>query len=347
MSSARADRSGPGATSGPTGGDPFASAGVVDRSERGKLRLTGPQALWFCDQLLTNQVVSLQEGSGAEALLLTPHGRITALLRLLHAGEDVLADTEPGLAGGVATFFQGRVFSTRVEIAEVTDELGIVSVLGPGADEVSRAAGFPVPAPEEHASLRRGSTVAVRVLRPVHGVDLWTPRSEVAGTMAALEAAGGAVASAGDYELLRVREGLARDRVDFDEGYLPQEAALERAVHFAKGCYLGQEAVAMTQRGRVKRRLRLLRFEREARPGAVRRLGEEVGKVTSAAGRSGIATLRTSVATGERVDVGDVGDDSSAAVVEELPGSVSGPRLPSARELREGLAGGAGGRGGS
>ena len=48
--------------------------------------------------------------------------------------------------------------------------------------------------------------------------------------------------------------------------------------------------------------------------------------------------------TGERVDVGG---PSSAAVVEELPGSVSGPRLPSARELREGLAGGARPRGGS
>ena len=342
MSSARADRSGPGATSGPTDADPFVRAGVVDRSDRGKLRLTGPQALWFCDQLLTNQVVSLEEGSGAEALLLTPHGRITALLRLLHVDEEVLADTEPGLAGGIADFLRGRVFSTRVEIAEVTAELGIVSVLGPAADEVVRAAGFPVPGPEEHASVRRGSAVAARVLRPVRGVDLFTPRAEVSGTVAGLGAAGGAVASAGDYESLRVREGLARDRIDFDEGYLPQEAALERAVHFAKGCYLGQEAVAMTQRGRVKRRLRLLRFEGEARLGPVRRLGEEVGRVTSAAAGSGIATLRTSVAPGERVDVGDAA--ASAALVEELPGSVSGPRLPSARELREGLAGGAGPR---
>jgi len=59
---------------------------VVDRSGRGKLRFRGEQALWFCDQLLSNQVVDLADGEGAEALLLTPHGRIRALLRLVYHG---------------------------------------------------------------------------------------------------------------------------------------------------------------------------------------------------------------------------------------------------------------------
>src|SRR5438105_4415446 len=118
---------------------PFDSAGVVDRSDRGKLRFRGDQALWFCDQLLSNQVVDLAGGEGAEALLLTPHGRIRALLRLVYNGGELVADMEPGLAAELAEFFGGRVFSTRVEIADVTDELGLVSVLGPAADDVVRA----------------------------------------------------------------------------------------------------------------------------------------------------------------------------------------------------------------
>jgi folate-binding protein YgfZ len=326
---------------------PFTTAGVVDRSERGKLRLTGPQALWFCDQLLSNQVVSLGDGLGADTLLLTPHGRITAALRLLHSREEVLADLESGaMARDVAAFLQGRVFATRVEIADVTDELGIVSVLGPGADEVVAAAlggeAGPVPAAEEHASVRWGSTLVVRVVRPVTGLDLWVPGAEVPGTIAALHAAGASAASGRDYESLRIRGGVARDRVDFDDSYLPQEAAMERAVHFSKGCYLGQEAVAMAQRGRVKRRIRHLRFEGEATGGMVVHDGEEAGRVTSATqGETlgfAIATVRTSVLPGERVEVGEEG---AAATVEELPGSVAGPELPSARELRERLAGAA------
>src|ERR1043166_6208962 len=233
---------------------PFGSAGVVDRSARGKLRLTGDQALWFCDQLLSNQVVNLADGEGADALLLTPHGRIRALLRLVHNGGEVLIDTEPGVAGEVAEFFQGRVFATRVEIEDVTDELGIVSVLGP---EAAAVVGGPLPE-GEHANLRRGSTIVVAVQRPAPGFDLWVPRDEVAATIERLVGSGARQATADDYEALRIVGGVARHGVDVDESFLPQEAALERAVHFAKGCYLGQEAVAMTHRGRVKRRLRHL-----------------------------------------------------------------------------------------
>ncbi len=318
---------------------PFDSAGVVDRSQRGKLRFRGDQALWFCDQLLSNQVVGLADREGVEALLLTPHGKIRALLRLVDNGGEVVADMEPGLAAELGEFFRGRVFATRVEIADVTDELGLVSVLGPAAEDVVRTVTQidRMPAGAEHASVRCAAALVVRVARPIPGLDLFVPKAALDGTLASLEAAGGTPATQEEYEALRVTHGLARDRVDFDERFLPQEAALERAVHFSKGCYLGQEAVAMTQRGRVKRRLRHLRFGGAARAGVVRHEGQEVGRVTSLGDGFGIGPVRTSVAPGQRVEVGE--DPPAAAVVEELPGTVAGPRVPSARELRERLAG--------
>jgi folate-binding protein YgfZ len=323
-----------------TQGSPFTSAGVVDRSDRGKLRFRGDQALWFCDQLLSNQVVDLADGEGAEALLLTPHGKIRALLRLVYNGGELVADMEPGLAAELAEFFRGRVFSTRVEIADVTDEFGLVSVLGPAAEDVVRTMTLVtrLPAGAEHAGVRCAAALVVRVARPIPGLDLYVPKGALDVTLASLNAAGGTPATPEDYEALRAATGLPRDRVDFDEGFLPQEAALERAVHFAKGCYLGQEAVAMTQRGSVKRRLRHLRFDGAARAGVVRHEGQEVGRVTSPGDGFGIGPIRTSVALGDRVEVGT--DPPAAAVVEELPGTVTGPRVPSARELRESLAGG-------
>jgi hypothetical protein len=311
---------------------------VVDRSQRGKLRFRGEQALWFCDQLLSNQVVGLADGEGAEALLLTPHGKIRALLRLVDNGGEVVADMEPGLAAEFAEFFRGRVFATRVAIADVTEELAIVSVLGPAAEDLVRSVTQGrMPPGAEHASVRCAAALVVRVARPIPGLDLYVPKGALDGTLASLEAAGGTPATQEHYEVLRVTHGLARDRVDFDEGFLPQEAALERAVHFSKGCYLGQEAVAMTQRGRVKRRLRHLRFDGPARAGVVRHEGQEVGRVTSLGDGFGIGPVRTSVGLGERVEVGE--DPRAPAVVEELPGTVAGPRVPSARELRERLAG--------
>lgn len=312
-------------------------SGFIDLP-RDVLGFTGDQALWFCDQLLSNQVVTLDSGRGAEAMLLTPHGKVRALLRLLNTGDRVLADMEPSLAAGILGFFEGRIFTTRVAIEDLSGDLGVVSVLGPQADPIVAALLNvqlgELPDGEEHANVRVGETVVARVQRPVPGLDLFALGPQHQAIVAGLEAAGVGRIPMDRYEAARVRAGVARDRVDFDEAYLPQEAALERAVHFAKGCYLGQEAVAMTQRGRIRRRLRHLRFDAGAALGPVLHAGAEVGVVTSAGDGYGIGAVRTSVCLGEVVQVGE-----RSAVVEELPGTWTGPERPSARELRESLAG--------
>lgn len=327
----------------------FASAGVVDRTGRSVVEFAGDQALWFCDQLLSNQIVGLPAGKGLEALLLTPHGRVTALLRLLNTGDRVLADAEPGLGEGMVAFFEGRVFATRVSIHDATAGTGVLSVVGPEAAAICAAA-LPVfvggqaiqLGGEEHDTMTVGPLTLARVVRPAPGLDVLAPRTEVPALLDALLAAGATQASLADYDAFRIQAGVARDRVDIDATLLPQEAALERAVHFAKGCYLGQEAVAMTQRGRVKRRLRHLRFEGPARRGVVSAGDAQAGRVTSVTPPEldpgfGIALVRADVAVGEPVAVTDEAGRRTVAVVGELAGSVAGPALPSARELRESL----------
>jgi folate-binding protein YgfZ len=57
-------------------------------------------------------------------------------------------------------------------------------------------------------------------------------------------------------EALRVLDATPRYSVDITERYLPQETSQMRALHFAKGCYLGQEIVErIRSRGAVHRRL--------------------------------------------------------------------------------------------
>lgn len=343
-------------------------AAVVERSEQGLLRFRGPQARWFLDQLLTNRILDLPPGSGTDALLLTPKGRITALLRLRASGdEEIMILLDPGVAAMAGPFFEGRIFATRVTVEDRSAEAALLSVLGPRADEIAEQAlahlgagdgnggAPPLPGPEEGATLTLAvgdaSVLAARVVRPVTGLDLVVPRDRLADVVEALISEGAERRTVADLDALSVVEGLPRYGIDFDERRLPQEAALERAVHFAKGCYLGQEAVAMAQRGRVKRRLRHLAFEGRAAAGPLFHDGLEVGEVTSVAeedGRGwGIATVRTSVQPGSVVEVrlpagtgDDAGERGLRAEVRELPGTHEGPKAPSARELRERLAGG-------
>lgn len=339
------------------------SAGIVERSDRGVLHFKGEQSHWFLDQLVTNKVEGLQGGQGVEALLLTPNGRITEIMRLVSTGKSVHCDADLDRVGPLRSFFEGRIFATKVEIADRTDEFTILSVLGPKADELVAAAlkkfvvteskedkelGTDLPSEDEHHTVHFGSAALVRVTRPIRGIDLWVRRQSAQEVIRLLEEPGAAGVSLDDYSTLCTIEGLPRFGVDYDDRYLPQEAALERAVHFDKGCYLGQEAVAMAQRGRVKRRLRHLAFEARPVAGAVMHDGREVGKVTSV-GRDGpagfgIGTLQAAVEIGAVVQVlaepqDEAGEEASVALVRELPGTTEGPKVPSARELRERLQG--------
>lgn len=311
-------------------------AQMIDLSGRSKLRLTGPQALWFLDQLITNQVVDLAEGAGAQALLLTPKGKITAEMRVLATRDAVLVDLHAGDPQGVLDFFTMRIFSTKVQIADVTEEFALLRVVGHGAvTGVAQALHAPEPPEDGHSSVQFEQGLLVRLAAPQDGVDLWIPAGSKDYISMTLAESGVQTLSQDEYRAYRVKAGVPVFGVDFDSTFLPQEAAFEHGVHFKKGCYLGQEAVAMTQRGKVKRRLRHLEFAGEASIADVMFEGLPVGTVTSAALNFGIGALKTTVPLDAQVET-----PSGMATVRVLPGTVEGPSVPSARELRERLQGG-------
>jgi folate-binding protein YgfZ len=88
-------------------------------------------------------------------------------------------------------------------------------------------------------------------------------------------------------EAYRIAEGIPAYGIDIVERDLPQETSQLRALHFSKGCYLGQEIVErIRSRGNVHRHLR--QFELEGplpAPGSELKLedGTVAGHITSAA----------------------------------------------------------------
>jgi folate-binding Fe-S cluster repair protein YgfZ len=78
------------------------SAGWHDRSDRGKLALTGADAKQFLQGQVSNDIVALTPGSGCYAALLTPKGKMLGDLRILDAGDELLLDTERSAAHGRA-----------------------------------------------------------------------------------------------------------------------------------------------------------------------------------------------------------------------------------------------------
>ena len=299
-------------------------AGVVDRSDRGLVRVTGRDARSFTDSLVSQDLAVLSDGEGAHSLLLQPQGKLTADFRALQIGaEELWLDTDPGFGSVLAEGLRRFKIRVQVEVVDATAASGQLTVRGPESGAVvASALGIEVPA-VQHAHVAWRDARVVRADWPGSpGVDVVGPRADVDAAMQLLVDAGVARATANALEAVRVEAGIPRQGDDIDDTTIPQEAFLERdAVSFTKGCFLGQELVCrIDTRGHVNRSLRGLTVSGEVAPGAEVHAGEKVvGRVTSVArsprrGVIALAMLRREVEPGASVSVGD-----SAAVVQDLP----------------------------
>jgi tRNA-modifying protein YgfZ len=304
-----------------------AGAGVLDRSSRGKLDVTGPDAADFLQGQVTNDVLALEPGSGCYAALLDPKGHIRADMRILSAGPaDLWLDTEPQAVEEVLGHLRMYRIGRQVEISDRTPERGILSLIGPGAGDLAArvTAGAALPAAEHEWTDAQAAGAPVRMVATGVGIDLLAAAPRIEALRAALLEAGAQEIAPEAAEILRVERGLPRHGVDMGSENLPGEAGIvERAVSFTKGCYVGQEPVArMYHRGRPNRHLRGLRLAAPVPAGEALVAGErEVGRLTSVAdsprhGPIGLALVRREVAPGERVSAGAAG---VTATVVELP----------------------------
>jgi folate-binding protein YgfZ len=290
------------------------SVGLLDRSARGKLRLSGSEAADYLQGQVTNDVVALTPGSGLYAALLNHKGKMLADMRVLRGEDFIWIDTEPEalatLKRNVSMYSIGR----DVRHEDVTAGYSILSLIGPDA----RARLDDPPPADEHAFTQgeHGLYVATDL-----GVDVICPSADAA---AVREALGVEAVSEEAAECLRIESGRPRFLYDVGTETIPQEAGLnERAVSFTKGCYVGQETVArLHYKGKPNRHLRGLRLSEPATRGEEIRLGERVvGEVGSTAvspklGPIALAVIRREAEPGATVQVGEA---SSEAKVADLP----------------------------
>ena len=294
------------------------SCALVDRSERGKLALTGAEAKEFLHGQVSNDIEGLEPGTGCYAAFLTPKGKMLGDLRVLDTGDELLLDCERVALQELFNMIRRFKLGRDVEVHKRTLERALLSLVGPGV----RAVAGDVPE-REHA--HRAATlggVPVRLITTDAGVDVLCAAADAEAVRAALLAAGAVPADDAAAEIRRVETGRPRYGVDLDDSVIPQEAGLnERAVSFSKGCYVGQETVArLFYRGKPNRHLRGLRLDGPAETGQPLTLGErEVGRLGSVVesptlGWIALALVRKEAEPGATLAAGE-----RTATVVELP----------------------------
>jgi folate-binding protein YgfZ len=292
--------------------------GLVDRSERGKLALSGPEAKAFLNGQVTNDVEALAGGSGCYAALLTNKGKMLADLRVIDTGEELWLDTERIALQALFDAMRRGTVGWEAQLHKRTLQQTLLSLVGPRA---AGALGEAAPPAVEHANrVASLGGASVLLIATDMGVDVVCATEDAARVREALAVPEVSEAAA---EILRVESGRPRFGVDLDETTIPQEAGLnERAVSFAKGCYVGQETVArLHYRGKPNRHLRGLRLSAPVATGTALTLGErEVGRVGSSVvsprhGAIGLAVLRREAAVGHELRAGE----AASATVVALP----------------------------
>ena len=110
------------------------ATGWLDRSERGKLALTGSDAKEFLQGQVSNDVVALTPGAGCYAAFLTPKGKMLGDLRVLDTGDELLVDTERVALQELFNMIRRFSLGHDVQLHKRTLERGLISLLGPGAE---------------------------------------------------------------------------------------------------------------------------------------------------------------------------------------------------------------------
>jgi len=206
---------------------------------RDVLRVSGADALAYLQGQLSQDVAALAVGESADSLILTPQGKLDALVRVSRTGDDeVIIDVDGGFGEAVAARLARFKLRVKVDIEALA--WGVVALRGPGS---AAAAGA-----EDQAG---ASPRAAFPCNGVSGVDLL---GEAPAVPAAVR-----LCSEAAWESVRVEAGIPVMGAELDERTIAAEAdLLDRAVSFTKGCYTGQELVArLDARGnRVARHLR-------------------------------------------------------------------------------------------
>ena len=317
-------------------------AALVDRSDRGRIVVSGTERASYLQGLLTNDIVALTAGQGCYTAYLTAQGRMIADLYAYELGDVLLLTMSGGVKDGVMAKLDQFIFSEDVQLGDVTDSFAQIAVIGPDAavkvaSIVSGVSEDVLRAMAEHDNARGtcagGAAIVTRIADTGElGFDLFVESAQAGALKTALMAAGVNELDTGTAEAVRVESGVPVFGRDMDEETIPLEAGIEaRAISFSKGCYVGQEVIIRVLHrghGRVARKLVGLTLDGKPVPeaGAIIRSGDrEIGRVTSSTASPALQrpialayVQRDFVEPGTTVTVGD-----QSATVTALPFVVS------------------------
>ena len=247
---------------------------------------------WLNGMVTNSMHLAHSQARAAYNFFLNAQGRIQGDLTTWAEADRLLLQTSATQVEPITDLLDRFIIMDDVELADLTPLSHGLLVAGPNAAEALSTLG--IAARTSKLLKRRAVTWGDRplILINAHGpvvprFELWSANaSDVHSLAAALEAAGVVACDDRGLDLLRILESTPRFGTDIRDRDLPQETAQTRALHFNKGCYLGQEIVErIRSRGAVHRTFTTFALigTTPAPGAALLAEGKPVGELTSVA----------------------------------------------------------------
>jgi len=265
------------------------SAAWMDLSTRGKIRVLGEDRARLLHAMTTQDVQSLTPGQGVYAFFLNAQGRILGDVNIFCRDEYFLLDTEAETRQKLFDHIDRYIIADDVTLEDATGEMATIAIEGPQAAAILERLGAPVPETDYETRAWSGMTVARVSSTGAGGFFVFLDPAKKGDLIAALEAAEVSEATSDDARMVRIEHGRPRYGEEITERYLVQETAQLHAVHFSKGCYLGQEIVERVRsRAQIHRVLRRIEVDMPEAPPAGSKLKSadgqaDAGEIASAA----------------------------------------------------------------
>lgn len=262
-------------------------AAWIDLSGRGKIRATGDDRVRLLHAMCTNHIEHLQPGTGCYVFFLNAQGRILGDGNIFAMPDHLLIDTEPEAKQRIFEHLDKFIIADDVVLHDFTAATATISVEGPAAERILNGLGA-VPAHTPCSLVEWGHWQVARwSYTGGPGYAVYVPTEDKEKLIERLTDAGVHQADMEAAEAVRIENGRPRYGVDFSEANIPQETQQMQAIHFSKGCYLGQEIVERVRsRGHVNRQLTPVVVESQTPPPSGTKISDgqkEVGEILSSA----------------------------------------------------------------
>jgi folate-binding protein YgfZ len=275
----------------------YQSAILSDQSYRRRVHVRGRDRIGFLHNMLSNDIKSLEIGTGSRAAFLSQKGKIVADVIAYRLEDTVLLEADPECVHKLVDGLSRYILSEDVRLDDVSDQEAQLALDGPRASELlSMLQGQPFHEMAHYSVAQihvKSVPVRLSVVRhgPNPGFDLAVPVGHAVALAEQILSTGEAVdtrpAGFQCVEAQRIEAGMPRFGVDMDASHLLLETSQDDRVSFTKGCFIGHEFVArLAHRGRLNRKLVGMKLEGRSVPSYGDEIigkGHTVGRVTSAA----------------------------------------------------------------